>query len=53
VVDNGAHRPRLLRGSTRTKNPPWRDVLYLEEVLGPDTVHTMPPATLDAFRDHG
>ena len=39
--------------STGTKNPSYRDVVYVEELIGPDTVNTMPPATLDAFRDHG
>jgi transaldolase/glucose-6-phosphate isomerase len=42
-----------LWASTGTKNPNYRDVLYVEELIGPDTVNTMPPATLDAFRDHG
>jgi transaldolase len=53
LVDKGAHRQRLLWGSTSTKNPQYRDVLYVEELIGPDTVNTMPPATLEAFRDHG
>ena len=53
MVDKGAHRQRLLWGSTSTKNPQYRDVLYVEELIGPDTVNTMPPATLEAFRDHG
>ena len=44
---------RLLWASTGTKNPAYRDVLYIEELAGPDTVNTVPPATLDAFRDHG
>ena len=39
--------------STSTKNPTYRDVLYVEELIGPDTVNTIPPATFDAFRDHG
>src|SRR5690606_11930866 len=39
--------------STSTKNPAYRDVLYVEELIGPDTVNTMPPATIEAFRDHG
>jgi transaldolase/glucose-6-phosphate isomerase len=39
--------------STGTKNPAYSDVLYVEELIGPDTVNTMPEATLDAFRDHG
>jgi len=43
----------VLWASTSTKNPAYRDVLYVEELIGPDTVDTIPPATLDAFRDHG
>src|SRR3546814_9777022 len=39
--------------STGTKNPTYRDTLYVEELIGADTVNTVPPATLDAFRDHG
>ncbi|MCC6472248.1 MAG: transaldolase, partial [Burkholderiales bacterium] len=38
---------------TSTKNPRYRDVLYVEELVGRDTVNTLPPATLEAFRDHG
>ncbi len=49
----GAKRQRLLWASTGTKNPAYRDVLYVEELIGPDTVDTMPVATMDAFRDHG
>jgi transaldolase / glucose-6-phosphate isomerase len=49
----GATTQRLLWASTSTKNPAYRDVLYVEELIGPDTVNTIPPATLDAFRDHG
>ncbi len=44
---------RLLWASTGTKNPAYSDVLYVEELIGPDTVNTVPPATFDAFRDHG
>jgi transaldolase len=44
---------RPLWASTGTKNPAYRDVLYVETLIGPDTVNTMPPATIDAFRDHG
>jgi len=50
---HGAQTQRLLWASTGTKNPNYSDVLYVEELIGPDTVNTMPPATLDAFRDHG
>ena len=49
----GAHVQRPLWASTSTKNPAYRDVLYVEELIGRDTVNTMPPATLTAFNDHG
>lgn len=49
----GAQTQRLLWASTSTKNPAYRDVMYVENLIGPDTVNTIPPATLDAFRDHG
>lgn len=49
----GAHTQRLLWASTGTKDPEYRDVLYIEELIGANTVNTMPPATMDAFRDHG
>jgi len=49
----GARVQRCLWGSTSTKNPAYSDVLYVENLIGPDTVNTVPPATLDAFRDHG
>ena len=49
----GVRRQRVLWGSTSTKDPAYSDVLYVEELIGPDTVNTMPPATMDAFRDHG
>jgi transaldolase / glucose-6-phosphate isomerase len=49
----GAHVQRLLWASTGTKNPAYSDVLYVEELVGADTVNTMPPATMDSFRDHG
>jgi transaldolase / glucose-6-phosphate isomerase len=49
----GAQTQRVLWASTSTKNPNYRDVIYVEELIGADTVNTMPPATLDAFRDHG
>src|SRR5262249_8596147 len=44
---------RLLWASTSTKNPNYRDVVYVEELIGPDTVDTVPSATFDAFREHG
>jgi transaldolase / glucose-6-phosphate isomerase len=53
LVERGARPQRLLWASTSTKNPAYRDVLYAESLIGPDTVDTMPQATLDAFRDHG
>ncbi|MBX6329842.1 MAG: bifunctional transaldolase/phosoglucose isomerase [Pseudolabrys sp.] len=49
----GARPQRLLWASTGTKNPRYRDVRYVEELIGPDTVTTLPPATMDAFRHHG
>jgi transaldolase/glucose-6-phosphate isomerase len=53
LAAKGAKTQRLLWASTGTKNPRYRDVLYVEELIGPDTVNTMPPATVDAYRDHG
>jgi transaldolase / glucose-6-phosphate isomerase len=53
LAAKGAQTQRVLWASTSTKNPHYRDVLYVEELIGPDTVNTMPPATIDAFRDHG
>jgi transaldolase/glucose-6-phosphate isomerase len=53
LAAQGAQSQRVLWASTSTKNPAYRDVLYAEELIGPDTVDTMPPATIDAFRDHG
>lgn len=53
LVDRGARPQRLLWASTGVKNPAYRDVRYIEELIGSDTVNTVPPATLDAFRDHG
>ena len=49
----GARVQRPLWASTGTKNPKYSDVKYVEELIGPDTVNTMPPQTMDAFRDHG
>ena len=49
----GGQTQRLLWASTSTKNPGYRDVIYVEELIGPDTVNTIPPATFDGFRDHG
>jgi transaldolase/glucose-6-phosphate isomerase len=53
LADRGAQMQRLLWASTGTKNPSYRDVAYIEELIGPDTVTTIPPATFAAFRDHG
>ncbi|HLZ43261.1 MAG TPA: transaldolase [Candidatus Sulfotelmatobacter sp.] len=53
LAAKGAQTQRVLWASTSTKNPNYRDVIYVEELIGPDTVNTMPPATIDAFRDHG
>jgi len=49
----GAARQRLLWASTSTKNPSFPDTLYIDELIGPETVNTIPPKTVDAFRDHG
>ncbi len=49
----GAKVQRPLWASTSTKNPRYRDVIYVEELIDRDTVNTLPPATIDAFRDHG
>ena len=51
--DQGARLPRPLWASTGTKNPQYSDVLYVETLIGADTVNTLPPATYQAFRDHG
>ena len=53
LAKKGAQTQRVLWASTSTKNPNYRDVLYVEELIGKDTVNTIPPATLDAFREHG
>ena len=53
LATKGAHPQRLLWASTSTKNPRYRDVRYVEELIGRDTVNTITPATLEAFRDHG
>ena len=53
LADRGAQTQRLLWASTGSKNARYRDVIYIEELIGPDTVNTIPPATFDAFRDHG
>jgi transaldolase / glucose-6-phosphate isomerase len=53
LVKKGAHVQRVLWASTGTKDPRYSDVLYIEELIGRDTVNTVPPDTLSAFRDHG
>lgn len=53
LAAKGAKPQRLLWASTGTKNKDYSDVLYVEELIGPNTVNTVPPGTLDAFRDHG
>lgn len=53
LAAKGGQTQRLLWASTSTKNPKYRDVLYVEELIGADTVDTIPPATFDAFREHG
>src|SRR6266566_6432597 len=53
LAQRGAQTQRLLWASTGTKNKAYSDVLYVEELIGANTVNTMPPATMDAFRDHG
>ena len=53
LAGRGAHPQRLLWASTSTKNPRYRDVRYVEELIGPDTINTITPATIEAFRDHG
>jgi len=53
LKEAGARPQRLLWASTSTKNPEYRDVMYVEELIGPDTVNTMPENTIDGFRDHG
>jgi transaldolase len=53
LASKGAQTQRVLWASTSTKNPKLSDVLYVEELIGRDTVNTIPPATYDAFRDHG
>jgi len=53
LASQGAAVQRPLWASTSTKNPAYRDVMYVEELIGPDTVNTMPPQTIEAFRDHG
>jgi transaldolase len=53
LAQKGARTQRCLWASTSTKNPKYRDILYAEQLIGPDTVDTMPPQTIEAFLDHG
>jgi transaldolase len=53
LESKGAHKQRCLWASTSTKNPAYRDVMYVEELVGPETVNTMPLETIEAFQDHG
>ncbi|HEY6835883.1 MAG TPA: transaldolase [Gaiellaceae bacterium] len=53
LAGKGARTQRCLWASTSTKNPAYRDVLYVEELIGPETVNTMPEETIEAFQDHG
>jgi transaldolase len=53
LSSHGARKQRCLWASTSTKNPDYRDVLYVEELIGPETVDTMPEETIEAFEDHG
>src|SRR5436190_440259 len=53
LASKGASKQRCLWASTSTKNPTYRDVMYVEELIGPDTVNTMPQETIEAFQDHG
>jgi transaldolase / glucose-6-phosphate isomerase len=53
LASRGATTQRVLWASTGTKNPAYSDILYIDELIGPDTVNTIPPATYDAFKDHG
>ena len=53
VAVRGATKQRCLWASTSTKDPPYRDTIYVEELIGPETVSTMPEQTIRAFQDHG
>jgi transaldolase len=53
LAAKGATKQRCLWASTSTKNPDYRDVMYVEELIGPETVNTMPKETIEAFQDHG
>ncbi len=53
LAGRGARPQRVLWASTSTKNPEYKDTLYVDELIGPNTVNTMPPQTIEAFREHG
>jgi transaldolase/glucose-6-phosphate isomerase len=53
LAEKGARPQRVLYGSTSTKNPDYLDVMYVDNLIGPDTVNTVPPKTLEQFMDHG
>jgi transaldolase len=53
LAAHGAHTQRLLWASTSTKDPAYDDIMYVEALIGPDTINTLPPETLAAYRDHG
>jgi transaldolase/glucose-6-phosphate isomerase len=53
LMEKGARIQRLLWGSTGTKNPAYSDIKYVEEIIGPDIINTMPETTMTAFKDHG
>ena len=53
LAELGARPQRLLWASTSTKDPAYSDVMYVEHLIGPQTVNTLPPKTLEAYRDHG
>jgi transaldolase len=53
LAERGATKQRCLWASTSTKNPEYRDVMYVDELIGPETVNTMPKETIEAFQDHG
>jgi transaldolase len=53
LADKGARVQRLLWASTSTKNPDYSDIKYIDSLIGPDTINTVPPETIDTYRDHG
>jgi transaldolase len=53
LKEKGGHIQRILWGSTGTKNPKYSDIKYVEELIAPDSINTLPEATIKAFKDHG